>query len=216
MTCGLRDRISFCAAGGRHFFLDRSANRYFALREKDEALFSRLIVGAIDPARIESLSPALAPLLASQSNIPLTPFALDEMPHCDVDWRGARVRPILVMRALLAYGLIKVKLARHTLAQLFDAFDRARPASRALQQPEARLAELGRAFELVRAWTGEDQCLPLSLGFAQLAYGMGYRVRIVFAITPRPFGAHCWVQLGPRILNDQLSRVEAFTPIYAI
>lgn len=216
MSYGLRAGISFCAAGGRHFFLDRHANRYFALKDKDEALFLQLLESRIDPAHVRDISPALAPLLCARSNAPLTPFALPHAPRCEMDWQGGRARPILVLRAMLTFILVKASLVRHAPARLFDACARAKPRSFAPHQPDAMLVELGRAFERVRAWTGEDQCLPLSLSFAKLAYGMGYPVTIVLAISPRPFGAHCWVQLGSKVVNDHLGRVETFTPIYAI
>ncbi len=215
MTYGLREGVSFCAAGGRHFFLDRRANRYFALKEKDQALFSRLVDRSIE-LQADDLSPALTHLLCPQSQKAVMPFALTETPSCEMDWQGEGAGPGLVMRALLAFALTKLMLACRAPARVFDAFACRKRALAAQPQSDRMLLELGRTFERIRAWTGENQCLPLSLSFAKLAYGFGYPVTIVFAITPRPFGAHCWVQLGPRVVNDRFSRVEAFTPIYAI
>ena len=216
MTFGLREGVSFCVAGGRHFFLDRNANRYFALRASDEALFARLIDRTIDLAQAQGASRALAQLVCARAQKPLTPFAMTQAPCCDANWQHVRAQPLLVMRAMLAFAWIKLRLARHPPAELFKAFALQKQTRPARQVSQAGLDALGRAFEQVRAWTGENQCLPLSLSFAHLAYGMGYPVIIVFAITPRPFGAHCWVQLGGKVLNDHLGRVEAFTPIYAI
>ncbi len=216
MTFGLREGVSFCAAGGRHFFLDRRANRYFALKARDEALFSRLVARSIEPQEGEALSQALGHLLSFGSQEALIPFALTEAPSCDLDCHGDGARLNLVLHALLSYALVKVQLACRAPARLFDAHARRKPGLSPQPQKDRMLQELGRAFERLRAWTGEDQCLPLSLSFARLAYGLGYPVTVIFAITPRPFGAHCWVQLGPQVLNDRLSRVEAFTPIYAI
>jgi hypothetical protein len=112
--------------------------------------------------------------------------------------------------------MAKVQLACRAPARLFNAYAALKPRAVTHTQADRRLAELGQAFKWVQGWTGEGQCLALSLGFARLAYALGYPVSIVFAVTPRPFGAHCWVQLGPVVLNDTLNRVEIFTPIHAI
>jgi hypothetical protein len=37
----------------------------------------------------------------------------------------------------------------------------------------------------------------------------------VFGVKSKPFGAHCWVQDGGLVLNDNIDYVERFTPIMA-
>jgi hypothetical protein len=35
----------------------------------------------------------------------------------------------------------------------------------------------------------------------------------VMGVSGRPFAAHCWVQVGDRVVNDTLDHVILFTPI---
>jgi hypothetical protein len=38
----------------------------------------------------------------------------------------------------------------------------------------------------------------------------------VFGVREAPFFAHCWVQVGPIVLNDHLDKVIPYTPIMVI
>ncbi len=40
--------------------------------------------------------------------------------------------------------------------------------------------------------------------------------RWTFGVTADPFQAHCWLQDGPIVLNDVLSRVSGYTPIMSV
>ncbi|NWK94653.1 lasso peptide biosynthesis B2 protein [Sphingobium lactosutens] len=216
MAYVLREGISFCVAGERHFFLDLIADRYFALGAGDERLFSRLT--AMDPQARTALplSPALARLLYERQDGNLAPFMCDAAPMAGMeDHEHARPASILVLRAALSFTVIKLMLRQRTPGQILKQLGRTKPPLEIKHADGEALVHLAAAFERVRAWAREDQCLPLSLAYARLAYAMGYRVDIVLGIAPRPFGAHCWVQSGGRVLNDRLARVLNFTPIYA-
>lgn len=216
MRYGLREGIGFCVAGDQFFFLDRLANRYFALRSADQRYFRALLEAQGEIGAHEALPPALARLACARSPGPLTPFALKAMPDCDLDsCEGGPVRPLLLAWAAWSLAAMKHHRARMKRAGVFDGNVPAICWPRALRPDRVPLVDLTRVFERVRSWTGEDQCLPLSLAYAGMARAMGYRVEIVFGVTPRPFGAHCWVQQGSTVLNDRLARVETFTPIYA-
>lgn len=216
MAYMLRDGVSFCTAANRHFFLDRDADRYFALGEKDQHLFSALL--DMDPATQEqiSLSPALALFLRQGEGKPLQPFAIEVQAAVGTEaWPPARPSRLLIWKAALSFLHVKFRLKRHAVGHLLAQLARSKPLPGLAPRADEPLNRLAVAFDRLRAWTGEDQCLAMSLGYARIAYRLGYPVDIIFGIAPRPFSAHCWVQLGDRALNDRLSRVEVFTPVYA-
>lgn len=217
MTFQMRQGVSFCRAGNRHFFLDREANRYFALGDRDERRFTALVDGTDSATADGELSAALSQLLSKREGNALMPFSLRHPPVCDLNLEGFRSTDmVLIARATAVYARIKLLMHLRSAGQILESFARhkAPPSGRRSEDPQ--LMALASAFERLRAWTREDQCLPLSLAFAHIASRMGYSVDIVLGVTPRPFGAHCWVQMGARVLNDRLTRIAAFTPIYAL
>lgn len=216
MSYALREGVTFCTAGKRHFFLDRSANRYFGLSASDEQRFCALRAMDAQARADVPLSYALAQILCAGGNAQLIPFTPESLPRRGME-HLAPVRPrlTLVCRAAIAYLLVKRALRRRATSEILKALESGRRAKGTAMPDDRMLGELGAAFRRVQVWTSQDQCLPLSLACARMADAMGYRVTIVFGITPRPFGAHCWVQAGDHVINDDLARVEAFTQIYA-
>lgn len=57
------------------------------------------------------------------------------------------------------------------------------------------------------------RCLPASVAAADFLRRLGYAVDIVFAVRSHPFEAHCWIEAGGIVLDDDLDKVRAFTPI---
>lgn len=57
------------------------------------------------------------------------------------------------------------------------------------------------------------RCLPASLIAARFLRWHGHEVEIVFGVRSHPFAAHCWIEAGGMVLDDDLDRVRAFTPI---
>jgi hypothetical protein len=70
------------------------------------------------------------------------------------------------------------------------------------------------AFDAVRRFSPLPRnCLLDSLAlYAWLARDR-IDVKLVFGVTAQPFAAHCWLQSGPVIVNDNYDRVSRFTPI---
>lgn len=216
MSYALREGVTFCTAGKRHFFLDRSANRYFGLSAPDDQRFCALLAADAQTGAGMPLSRALAQILCAGGSARLAPFAPESLPRRGMEHLApARPRLALVWRAASAYLQVKWALKRRRTSEILQALERGRPAKGGTMPDDQVLAELGEAFRRVQVWTRQDQCLTLSLACARVACAMGYRVSIVFGITPRPFRAHCWVQAGDHVINDHLARVEAFTQIYA-
>lgn len=57
------------------------------------------------------------------------------------------------------------------------------------------------------------RCLPASLIAARFLRSLGQDVDIIFGVRSHPFAAHCWIERNGVVLDDDLDRVRAFTPI---
>lgn len=90
-------------------------------------------------------------------------------------------------------------------------------ARRAARPDEIAAAEAGRIVAAARAalpWIPlEGECLQRSYQFRQLLRRHGVHVDWVFGVRTWPFGAHCWLQIGDRVIADRLERVRRYTPI---
>lgn len=219
MTYALKDGVTFCVACGRHFFLDRSAGRYFTLAPGDAQRFAGLLALEGCERDMAPLTPGLARLLVVSDGGNLQAFCLEAPPRTGMeDHEGVRPAPLLVLRAALSYLLVRWSLRRLSTGRVLEQLARRDPPqdTGCPDDPAVgRLIVLAAAFEQLRPWIRQDQCLALSLAYVRMAHALGRQVRIVFGITPRPFAAHCWVQLGSQVLNDRVARVATFTPIYA-
>jgi hypothetical protein len=56
-------------------------------------------------------------------------------------------------------------------------------------------------------------CLFDSLALLEFLACQGHFPRLIFGVRADPFSAHCWIQAGNVVLNDNLERVRAHTPI---
>lgn len=59
------------------------------------------------------------------------------------------------------------------------------------------------------------RCLPAALVTGIALKMQGLETEIVFGVRSHPFEAHCWLQRGTMIIDDDLDRVRSYTPIAA-
>lgn len=57
------------------------------------------------------------------------------------------------------------------------------------------------------------RCLPASMIASGFLRTHGFESDIVFGVRSHPFAAHCWIEAGGVVLDDDLDRVRAYTPI---
>ncbi len=57
------------------------------------------------------------------------------------------------------------------------------------------------------------RCLPKSLRAALYLRSKGHEVDLVFGVRSYPFEAHCWLEQGGILLNDDPEHVRSYTPI---
>jgi hypothetical protein len=62
----------------------------------------------------------------------------------------------------------------------------------------------------------QDACLYDSIALTRFLSYYKQFPNCVIGVQTGPFGAHCWVQEGDFVLNDQPEYVRRFTPILAV
>lgn len=73
------------------------------------------------------------------------------------------------------------------------------------------------AFEAIHPWVPfEGDCLQRGYRLHHHLHRAGIPARWVFGVRTWPFLAHCWVQVGDRVVGDTRERVSSFTPIMAV
>lgn len=63
---------------------------------------------------------------------------------------------------------------------------------------------------------GQGQCLYRAFTLLDFLRRDGVDARWVFGVRTWPFGAHCWLQSGDLLLDDDLDRVSLYTPIMVV
>lgn len=165
-----------------------------ALRARDEATALELI-----NAGLATLTPQVAPR-------PLPPPA-----RVELDNPAGPPSPAEILQAGAALFAASLACRGKSILDLIasDAW-RARP-------DENTAAEAGRIVAAARAalpWIPlEGECLQRSYQLRRLLRRHGVHVDWVFGVRTWPFGAHCWLQIGDRVVADRLERVRRYTPI---
>jgi hypothetical protein len=72
-------------------------------------------------------------------------------------------------------------------------------------------------FKVLRPWYPRPyRCLFDSLALFEFLARHRFAPALTFGIVADPFEAHCWLQNGNMVLNDELERVRRFTPILSV
>lgn len=190
---------------------DVSANRYLALPhvvvlEADRAVGAGwdeiLIPEALEALRTAGLivdSPKIA-----ASFLP-RPSTVADIAHGG--FRFATIIDAAIVRRLVARTsrLLLDGLACRTFSPLRSVFDERSESDR-----DEALQRLQAARLVVST---PRRCLPSSFVAASFLTSIGFDCDIVFGVRSHPFGAHCWIERAGTVLDDELDRVRAFTPI---
>lgn len=81
-------------------------------------------------------------------------------------------------------------------------------------------AEIARCVSAFRAglpWIPRQEvCLHRSFMLLSFLAERGMAADWVFGVRTWPFAAHCWVQIGPLVVGDDLHKVVRYTPILVV
>jgi hypothetical protein len=153
------------------------------------------------------------------------PFVESECAVCErgvenVEPDAPTKRPLFyVTRFFLACAKIDWHLRKKDLFRILARIERRRP-----QAPSSdAMSNVTHASTLIAAFKELRPLYPrpylcLFDSLALLEFLARYRVfpRVVFGVIADPFQAHCWLQEGNVVLNDDLERVGKYKPILSV
>ena len=228
----LAHHVFICVHDEHVVFLDVHKDRYFALEAARTAGLGSLVpdwpVSVSQPdaglpsvialllkkgilvAKVEC-GKAASPISAEKPRGNLTAEDVDQAP---------RIGPAMVCRFIAAATraalLLKYRTFGHVIDRVAGRLARATSAGRV---PDiARTEGLVSAFATLRPFffTAKDACLFDALALSEFLASYAVYPRWVFGVQARPFGAHCWLQLGDIVLNDTAEHVKHYSIIMVV
>ena len=237
----LAEDVFFCVAQGHGVFLDLKHDAYSAIAfpagtvasdgagEKDpadEAAFAALIAAhrvVLLEAGLITLEPRQGTPLATSLSIPRPAGHIYDLK--DQRAFGFPGRRSIDVRAsgtdwfdfLLAAQCASRGLRTQPIAAIVHAVRRRKSALGDRLDDLDGLRRETMIFSLMRPWHPRDY-LCLFDAFALLEFLARRRLypTWVFGVQAQPFGAHCWVQSGERLVNEGIEYANQFTPIMAV
>lgn len=100
------------------------------------------------------------------------------------------------------------------LPALIDAVERSRPAAAADDAATLALAEQFSRWVTLAPVPGK--CLVRAFMLLRHLHRHGASAQWVFGVRTWPFRAHCWVQLGDKVLDDHHERLVPYSPLLAV
>lgn len=81
--------------------------------------------------------------------------------------------------------------------------------------PRGKPEQLARRFLQLRGLVpASGRCLPASLLLINFLRLGGVAADLVIGVRTHPFEAHCWVETGGKVLNDEIGYCRSFSPIF--
>ncbi len=206
--------LAGAVAAGNHPAGTGASDGSFGARSpgsRAEGVFSKMLAAGMlttDPAVGKEARPVQLPEAAS---VPLI--------QPDLDWRPA-IRAVDVARFLFAAAVTTLAMRllpiRAVITGLAKRKRAAGESAGAVDTAVARRAT--EAFIRLRPllFGAQDACLYDSLALARFLSYYGQYPTCVIGVQTSPFGAHCWVQDGAFVFNDDPENVRRFTPILAV
>lgn len=129
-------------------------------------------------------------------------------------------RPFLsTPRFFLACVTVDWRLRKESLLSTLDRVERRRRPHevKSTTHDASHAARLVAAFVSLRPWYPRPYlCLFDSLALLEFLATFHCFPRMVFGVVADPFQAHCWVQGGSVVFNDNLERVGRYKPILSV
>ena len=198
-------RFAWCVIDDVAIFLDVAGDRYFRLPTARNADFLITHGGTFNGNPVQ---PDDFPLPATW-----VPPAQQSAARHDAEFHiGA------VARALWMQIRIERRIAAQPFASVLGDVRcalRVRPDTATVLN-ESALRQIS-AFERTKLLrSAADRCVPRSIALAVCLARLGCRAHVVIGVKLATFAAHCWVQCGAAVLNDELEEVLRYSPILVL
>lgn len=212
----LSSGVHFCEIGDQRVFLDLAGDRYFSLPCPADTAFALLVTPATGEAPssfdIEFLlragvlvdAPHGKPIEATRHERPTSSLVEEGS-------IGAKFTPQALLEAWLLVHRAVRRISTKRLPGLLEAVSNNRPAEGSARAVRDRAVS---RFLTVRRYIPiAPNCLHDSLALCRFLQRRGIASDLVIGAKLHPFGAHCWVQDGPTVLNDTLAAARGFQPV---
>ena len=200
-----QDGVAWCVIDGVAVFLDIPGDRYFRLQADRNRHFLKLSAppcdaGPVQPPGFPRPRPWTLP--SRQCDAIHDPsFSLADVARAM--WTQRRTEHQLTTRPLLS-----------VLGDLQAVIGNVPFTAEILAEPQLREVRAFERAKLLRS--AADRCLPRSIALALCLARRGCRAHVVLGVKIAPFCAHCWVQVGDQVLNDEVEEVLRYAPILII
>jgi Transglutaminase-like superfamily len=132
---------------------------------------------------------------------------------------SARVPLFSILRFFLACAKADWQLRTKALSRTLTRIERRRlrADSSSVIGNVPHVSTLIAAFQALRPlYPRSYLCLFDSLALLEFLAGYRFHPRVVFGVVADPFQAHCWLQDGSTVINDELERVGRYKPILSV
>jgi hypothetical protein len=226
----------FCSdVGDGLVLLDLRRNRYLGLPESQTVMLSGLVADwplrrTVDTsddydAERDRLANALvrngvlSHTKCGSGVIERPPAAVDALRS--IDLRTARTRIPSIAYARFAFALVRSRFVFSccTLRGVIAHLRKQSSKADGLREPTRhRLAELMGHFVILRAftYTAKDRCVLDCLVLSEFLRLHAVKSTFVIGVTTRPFQAHCWIQVGGTMMNDEVESAAYHVPILSV
>lgn len=235
MTLLLHQDVYACRTDDGAVFLDLRDEQYSGLPQEQATLLSEVLAGWPTDTLTAGAAPAEG-VLRLRSELLACGLLVDSPAHGKriefisnalndaIPFRGTVVpRPRIAARDITAFVLsvgravyeMRFRKLRQTALRVRN---RRQQAEATRVAPNRDLDELVRIFRRLTplAYTAQDACLFDSIALLEFLARYGHYPQWLLGVRSRPFGAHSWIQHEARVLNDQLERVDEYTPIIVV
>jgi hypothetical protein len=219
MTVHLRPGISYGIVGGRPIFLDVSSDRYFALSDRLQDVFGRVVAAGSAVLAEELAGPLIEAgilLRSSSEPVSLTPCTA-VAPSRTLAPTGVGNPKRSAARFLLRQGAAMLSLRVFALSRILA---RLPPAPRPINSASLSDLERDRVAAILSAVrtagyivSASQRCLAHSIALTAELRRHDIPANLVIGVSLGPFAAHSWAQIGDIVLNDSVEHVQSFTPV---
>ena len=214
-TRALAPDVHLILSGDDVVILDVRADAYLCVPGAAASIRLRSLDGALtvaDPALEADL--LAAGVIAAATGAPCPAWTLPPLPR-----RSAVTAPLPPpnWRDLPQMLACVLDVARAYRGKSLRELIRAAEPSGQTRKPVGVTPELLRLVAQFHRWVPyapvSGKCLLRAFMLLRLLRRHGHNARWVFGVRTWPFQAHCWLQVGDMVLDDDFDRLVAFQPI---
>ena len=210
--------IRYCVVNNRAALLNLQTDRYFCLAPALDAEFQRLMNGGLTAGDDnESVSDLVEAGILTAEPSEVVRSASWLRPTSDapvVDHKRANLAEMAI--ATFCYYLAKWDVKSRPIARIVSSIENGRTHTLGAQSsaPCDLTLHYATLFSQIRFFVrAQDKCLIWSLAMIKFLAAHRLPANLLIGVKLEPFGAHAWVQSGPRVLSCPLEEALQYTPI---